>query len=301
MQASMKAKNIPSLSKQAEEPKTTLGPQPLTSAATAKVPVRKRKAQESAPEWFTGTSEAAPGEIKKARHKASAASDASALTDALKAAKHPASSAAMHSRDSKQRAKGNQAHVPSKKSGRDKMTATNIADATSPPQQAARQPIQAAAARAPRHDSSQHAKSRREHASIGIIREKHTSQGAADASASRVLRKQILDGSGAAERKGAYTAGENDGAKSVSDDDDLSADIEDSAAQTNGGAADSRAGAGAERPKLTEEQRQERLQRTMFVGNLPAAVKAKRLKQTFARCACWSHLHCSADVSATMS
>ena len=39
------------------------------------------------------------------------------------------------------------------------------------------------------------------------------------------------------------------------------------------------------KPKLTEEQRQERLQRTVFVGNLPATVKAKRLKQAFSQCA----------------
>ena len=59
---------------------------------------------------------------------------------------------------------------------------------------------------------------------------------------------------------------------------DEAADVADQAAQTAGGAA-------AAKPKLTEEQRQERLQRTVFVGNLPAAVKAKRLKQAFSQCA----------------
>ena len=69
------------------------------------------------------------------------------------------------------------------------------------------------------------------------------------------------------------------------DDADPSADVEDGTGHESGGAADGVASARAERPKLTEEQRQERLQRTAFVGNLPAAVKAKRLKQAFARCA----------------
>lgn len=74
----------------------------------------------------------------------------------------------------------------------------------------------------------------------------------------------------------------------MSADDDFSADLEGGAGHKTGGAADGEGSAGAKRPKLTEEQRQERLQRTVFVGNLPAAVKAKRLKQAFARCACWS-------------
>ncbi len=59
---------------------------------------------------------------------------------------------------------------------------------------------------------------------------------------------------------------------------DEAADVAEEAQQTAGGAAGAK-------PKLTEEQRQERLQRTVFVGNLPAAVKAKRLKQAFSQCA----------------
>ena len=68
-----------------------------------------------------------------------------------------------------------------------------------------------------------------------------------------------------------------------SGDGNSSADEADVAAQ----AARTATGADAARPKLTEEQRQERLQRTVFVGNLPAAVKAKRLKQAFSR---WAKL-----------
>lgn len=59
---------------------------------------------------------------------------------------------------------------------------------------------------------------------------------------------------------------------------DEMAGAEEPAAHTAGGAAGAKS-------KLTEEQRQERLQRTVFVGNLPAAVKAKRLKQAFSQCA----------------
>lgn len=59
--------------------------------------------------------------------------------------------------------------------------------------------------------------------------------------------------------------------------DDMEADVADWAASTAAGVD--------ARPKLTDEQRLERLQRTVFVGNLPTAVKAKRLKQAFTRCA----------------
>lgn len=52
-----------------------------------------------------------------------------------------------------------------------------------------------------------------------------------------------------------------------SGDGDNSADEADTSAQ----AARTATGADAARPKLTEEQRQERLQRTVFVGNLPAS------------------------------
>ena len=69
---------------------------------------------------------------------------------------------------------------------------------------------------------------------------------------------------------------EDDGSEETSADE--MAGAEEPAARTAGGAAGAK-------PKLTEEQRQERLQRTVFVGNLPAAVKAKRLKQAFSQCA----------------
>ena len=255
--------------------------------APAKIPVRKRKAQETAPEQLMGTSESVPVEMKKAKgaplhkHKASVASNAPALADALQAAKHPASATAMHSRDSKQKAKLNQAPVPSGRSDRDRKAAMNTADATQALQQVARQPLSAAAATAPRQDSIRHAKGRREPASEGTTREKHPSQRAADASASQISLKQSIHGSYIGEGEGADIAGEN-----MSGDDDPSADMEGGTGYKTGGAADGKASAGAERPRLTEEQRQERLQRTVFVGNLPAAVKAKRLKQAFARCAC---------------
>ena len=67
----------------------------------------------------------------------------------------------------------------------------------------------------------------------------------------------------------------DDGEDDISADAD--ADLADTAARAAGGGA-------AAKPKLTEEQREERLQRTVFVGNLPAAVKAKRLKQAFSQC-----------------
>ena len=38
-------------------------------------------------------------------------------------------------------------------------------------------------------------------------------------------------------------------------------------------------------PRRTPQEEAERLRRTVFVGNLPAAIKAKRVRQTFARCA----------------
>ena len=38
-------------------------------------------------------------------------------------------------------------------------------------------------------------------------------------------------------------------------------------------------------PRRTPEEEAQRLRRTVFVGNLPAAIKAKRVRQTFARCA----------------
>ena len=74
------------------------------------------------------------------------------------------------------------------------------------------------------------------------------------------------------------TAGAVDSEGDMEDDmsADEAADVADQAAQTAGGAASAK-------PKLTEEQRQERLQHTVFVGNLPAAVKAKRLKQDFSQ------------------
>ena len=39
------------------------------------------------------------------------------------------------------------------------------------------------------------------------------------------------------------------------------------------------------RRKRTPEEEAERLQRTLFLGNLPATVKAKLVKQTFSQCA----------------
>ena len=291
MQASKKAKKSPPLGNEAAEPKSTPGSQPPTSAATASIPVRKRKAQETAPEQLMGSSESVPVEMKKAKgvplhkHKASVASDAPALADALQAARHPASAAAMHSRNRKQKAKLNQAPVPSKRSDRDRTAARNTADATPALQQGARQPIPDAAATAPRQNRSRHAKSSREPASKGSTQDKHASNGAADASASKLFLMQSTDGGRTAKGYVERTASEDSDAENVSDDGDLSADTEAGAAHNTGGAADGKASAGAERPKLTEEQRQERLQRTMFVGNLPAAVKAKRLKQAFARCA----------------
>ena len=75
-------------------------------------------------------------------------------------------------------------------------------------------------------------------------------------------------------------AGASDGNGAVEGDitADEAADVAEQAAHPAGAAAGTR-------PRLTEEQRQERLQRTVFVGNLPAAVKAKRLKQAFSQCA----------------
>lgn len=67
----------------------------------------------------------------------------------------------------------------------------------------------------------------------------------------------------------------DDGEDGISADAD--ADMAETAARTAGEGA-------AAKPKLTGEQREERLQRTVFVGNLPAAVKAKRLKQAFSQC-----------------
>ena len=74
--------------------------------------------------------------------------------------------------------------------------------------------------------------------------------------------------------------GEHSGNEGETSADEM-ADAEEPAARTAGGTAGAK-------PKLTEEQRQERLQRTVFVGNLPATVKAKRLKQAFSQCG--SHL-----------
>ena len=59
--------------------------------------------------------------------------------------------------------------------------------------------------------------------------------------------------------------------------------------------ADMKAGKGAgelptRAPRRTPQEEAERLQRTVFVGNLPAAIKAKRVKQTFALCEpLWLH------------
>ena len=287
MQASKKAKKSPLLSNQAAEPKDTPVSQPPTSAATANIPVRKRKAQEPAPELLKSTSRAVQVGAKNAKktplheHKASVASDASVLSDALQAAKHPASATAMHSKDRKQKAKLNQAPVPSGRSDKDRTAARNTADATPAPQQVARQHIPAAAATGPRQDSNRHANVRREPVSEGTTPGKHASQHAANISASQILSEQSIHGSDTGEGDGADIAGKN-----MSADDDFSADMEGGAGHKTGSAADGEGSAGAKRPKLTEEQRQERLQRTVFVGNLPAAVKAKRLKQAFARCAC---------------
>ena len=284
VQAAKKAKKSPSLGNQADEPKCTPGSPPPTSVATAKIPVRKRKAQETAPEQLMGTLESVPVGMKKAKgvplhkHKASAASDAPAPADALQAARHPASAAAMHSRDSK-------APVPSGRSDRDRTAARNIAHATPALQQGARQPIPDAAATAPRQNSSRHAKSSREPASKGSTQDKHASNGAADASASKLSLMQSTEGGRTAKGYVDRMASKDSDAENVSDDGDLSADTEAGAAHKTGNAADGKVSAAAERPKLTEEQRQERLQRTVFVGNLPAAMKAKRLKQAFARCA----------------
>ena len=215
MQASKKAKKSPLLSNQAGEPKSAPGAQPPTSAATAKIPVRKRKAPETAPELSTSMSKAVHGETKRAKmttlheHMASVASDASVLSDALHAAKHPASAAAMHSRDRKQKAKLNQAPAPIGSSDRDKTAARNTADATPAMQRAARQPIPAAAANAPGPDSSRRAESRREPASKGTTPGKHASQHAADTSASQILSEQSIHGSDTGEGDGADIAGEN--------------------------------------------------------------------------------------------
>ena len=46
----------------------------------------------------------------------------------------------------------------------------------------------------------------------------------------------------------------------------------------------------AKPPRRTPQEEAERLRRTLFVGNLPAVIKAKRVRQTFARCAAWAAL-----------
>ena len=251
VQASKKAKKIPSLSKQALEPKTTLSSQAPRSAATAETHMRKRKAQETAPEPFKSTSEAVPKEAKKAEkaplheHKPSVTRKAAALADALRAAKHPATAAAMRSTDGKQIAKGSQAPAPSKSSDRGKRAAITTADATPALQQVAGQPAPAAAAQASRQDSRRHTKNGREAACKRTTWEKHASQGAADASASHLLPEQSIDGSGTADREVAHMASGGSDAENVSDDADLSADVEAGTAHKSGSAADGGADTGA--------------------------------------------------------
>lgn len=48
-------------------------------------------------------------------------------------------------------------------------------------------------------------------------------------------------------------------------------------------------------PRRTPQEEAERLRRTVFVGNLPADIKAKRVRQTFARCAACAALSSSSS------
>lgn len=108
---------------------------------------------------------------------------------------------------------------------------------------------------------------------------------AAEAAEHQIACKQApRSGSHAGGSSSAHmAAGSDEDADAEGDkvDDDLSADEEGSMAEDPPGAA----GGAATRARLTEEQRAERLQRTVFIGNLPAAVKAKHIKQAFSRCA----------------
>ena len=108
---------------------------------------------------------------------------------------------------------------------------------------------------------------------------------AAEAAEHQIARKQApRSGSHIGGSSSAHMAADLDedaDAEGDQMDDDLSADEEGSMAEDPPGAA----GGAATRPRLTEEQRAERLQRTVFIGNLPAAVKAKHIKQAFSRCA----------------
>lgn len=64
------------------------------------------------------------------------------------------------------------------------------------------------------------------------------------------------------------------------------------AADAANGGGDSGATAAAPdqaRMKRTAEEEAERLQRTLFLGNLPVTVKAKLIKQTFSQCALFLH------------
>jgi hypothetical protein len=108
---------------------------------------------------------------------------------------------------------------------------------------------------------------------------------AAQAAANQIEHKQALQlGSHAAGSSSAHMAADlskdahAEGGKLHSD---LGADKEDGIADGPPGAG----GTAVTRPRLTEEQRAERQQRTVFIGNLPAAVKTKRIKQAFSRCA----------------
>ena len=119
----------------------------------------------------------------------------------------------------------------------------------------------------------------------GLQAPQAASTDAAEAAEDQIASKQApRSGSHVGGSSSARAAADSDEDADAEDDkldNDFSADEEGDMAADPPGAA----GGASTRPRLTEEQRAERLQRTVFIGNLPAAVKAKRIKQAFSRCA----------------